>query len=36
MATLSSLIKRDLSGMGKFLTIGALMLFVAMIANFFL
>ena len=36
MATLSSVIKRDLSGMGKFLTIGALMLFVAMIANFFL
>lgn len=36
MATLSTVIKRDLSGMGKFLTIGALMLFVAMIANFFL
>ena len=36
MATLSTVIKRDLGGMGKFLTIGALMLFVAMIANFFL
>ena len=36
MASLSSIIKRDLSGMGKFLTIGALMLFVALIANFFL
>ncbi|MBC7940827.1 MAG: Bax inhibitor-1 family protein [Chitinophagaceae bacterium] len=36
MASLSSVIKRDLSGMGKFLTIGALMLFVALIANFFL
>ena len=36
MASLSSIIKRDLGNMGKFLTIGALMLFVAMIANFFL
>jgi modulator of FtsH protease len=36
MATLSSVIKRDLSGMGKFLTVGAIMLFVAMLANFFL
>ncbi len=36
MATLSTVIKRDLGSMGKFLTIGALMLFVAMIANFFL
>jgi modulator of FtsH protease len=36
MASLSSIIKRDLSGMGKFLTVGALMMFVAMIANFFL
>lgn len=36
MASLSSVIKRDLGNMGKFLTIGALMLFVAMIANVFL
>lgn len=36
MASLSSAIKRDLGNMGKFLTIGALMLFVAMIANVFL
>ena len=36
MATLSTVIKRDLGGMGKFLTIGALMLFVAMIAIFVL
>ena len=36
MATLASVIKRDLSGMGKFLTVGALVLFVAFIANFFL
>ncbi len=36
MATLSSVVKRDLSGMGKFLTIGAVMLLVALIANFFL
>ncbi len=36
MATLSSIIKRDLSSMGKFLFIGAIMLMVAGIANFFL
>jgi modulator of FtsH protease len=36
MATLSSIIKRDLSGMGKFLMIGAIMILVAGIANFFL
>ncbi|RZL96803.1 MAG: BAX inhibitor (BI)-1/YccA family protein [Variovorax sp.] len=36
MATLSSLIKRDLSSMGKFLFIGAIMLLVAGIANFFI
>jgi modulator of FtsH protease len=36
MATLSSVIKRDLSGMGKFLFIGAIMLLVAGIANVFL
>jgi modulator of FtsH protease len=36
MATLSSVIKRDLTSMGKFLFIGAVMLMVAGIANFFL
>ena len=36
MATLSSIIKRDLSSMGKFLFIGAVMLMVAGIANIFL
>lgn len=36
MATLSTIIKRDLSGMGKFLFIGAIMLLVAGIANVFL
>jgi modulator of FtsH protease len=36
MATLSSVIKRDLTNMGKFLFIGAIMLLVAMIANFFI
>lgn len=36
MATLSSVIKRDLSGMGKFLFIGAILLLVAGIANVFL
>ena len=36
MATLSSIIKRDLSSMGKFLFIGAIMLLVAGIANIFL
>ena len=36
MATLATVIKRDLSGMGKFLFIGALILMVAGIANIFL
>ena len=36
MATLSSVIKRDLSAMGKWLFIGAVMLLVAGIANIFL
>ena len=36
MATLSSVIKRDLSSMGKFLFIGAIMLLVAALANFFI
>jgi modulator of FtsH protease len=36
MATLSSVIKRDLSALGKWLFIGAVMLLVAMIANFFI
>ncbi len=36
MATLSSVIKRDLSGMGRFLFIGAIMLLVAGIANMFI
>lgn len=36
MATLSSVIKRDLSSMGKFLFIGAIMLLVAGVANFFI
>jgi modulator of FtsH protease len=36
MATLSSVIKRDLSSMGKFLFIGAVMLLVAGVANFFI
>jgi modulator of FtsH protease len=36
MATLATVIKRDLSGMGKFLTIGALILCVAFIANAFI
>ena len=36
MAALSSVIKRDLSTMGKFLFIGAIMLLVAIIANIFL
>ncbi|MDO9313901.1 MAG: Bax inhibitor-1/YccA family protein [Burkholderiaceae bacterium] len=36
MASLSSVIKRDLSSMGKFLFIGAIMLLVAGIANIFL
>jgi modulator of FtsH protease len=36
MATLASVVKRDLSGMGKFLFVGAIMLLVAMVANVFL
>ena len=36
MATLSSIIKRDLSTMGKWLFIGAIMLLIAGIANVFL
>jgi modulator of FtsH protease len=36
MAMLSSVIKRDLSNMGKFLFIGAIMLLVAGLANFFI
>jgi modulator of FtsH protease len=36
MAALSSVVKRDLSGMGRFLFIGAIILFVALIANFFI
>jgi modulator of FtsH protease len=36
MATLSSVVKRDLAPMGKFLFIGAIMLMVAMIANIFI
>ncbi len=36
MATLSTVIKRDLSSLGKWLTVGAVMLLVAMLANFFI
>ena len=36
MATLATVIKRDLSAMGKFLAVGAVVLFVACIANLFL
>ncbi len=36
MASLSTIIKRDLSSMGKFLFIGAIMLLVAGVANFFI
>jgi modulator of FtsH protease len=36
MAMLANTIKRDLSGMGKFLFIGAVMLLVAIVANIFL
>ena len=36
MATLATVIKRDLSGMGKFLTVGAVILFQALLVNFFL
>jgi modulator of FtsH protease len=36
MAILSSVVKRDLSSMGKFLFIGAVMLLVAVVANLFI
>jgi len=36
MASLATVIKRDLSGLGKFLMVGAWILFFAFIANFFL
>jgi modulator of FtsH protease len=36
MASIASTTKRDLSGMGKFLFIGAVMLLLAMFANIFL
>ena len=36
MATLSTVIKRELSSMGKFLFIGMIMLLVAMVANIFI
>jgi modulator of FtsH protease len=36
MASMATVIKRDLSTMGKFLTVGAWILFFAFIANFFL
>lgn len=36
MASLSTVIKRDLTAMGKWLMIGAVMVMVAMIANFFI
>jgi modulator of FtsH protease len=36
MATLSSVVKRDLSGMAKFMFIGAILVLVAGIANFFI
>jgi modulator of FtsH protease len=36
MATMATVIKRDLSGMGKFLFVGALIVFIGFIANFFL
>ncbi len=36
MASLTSVIKRDLAPMGKFLFIGMIMLLVAMVANFFI
>jgi modulator of FtsH protease len=36
MASLSTIIKRDLSGMGKFLFVGALVVFVGFLVNFFL
>ncbi|HEU0200588.1 MAG TPA: Bax inhibitor-1 family protein, partial [Burkholderiaceae bacterium] len=36
MASLSTIIKRDLTNLGKWLFIGAVMLIIAMIANFFI
>ncbi len=36
MATLSTIVKRDLSGMAKFMFIGAILVLVAGIANFFI
>jgi modulator of FtsH protease len=36
MASMATVIKRDLSGLGKFLVVGAWILFFAFIANFFL
>jgi modulator of FtsH protease len=36
MATLSSIVKRDLSSMAKFMFIGMILVFVAAIANFFI
>ena len=36
MATMSTVIKRDLSTLGKWLSIGAIMLFVALLANYFI
>ena len=36
MATLASTMKRDLSGMGKWLTMGAIVLLLAIVANIFL
>ena len=36
MASLSTFIKRDLTALGKWLFIGAIMLLIAMIANFFI
>jgi modulator of FtsH protease len=36
MATLSTVVKRDLSNMAKFMTIGAILALVAGIANFFI
>ena len=36
MASLATVIKRDLSGMGKFLFVGAIIVFVGFLVNFFL
>jgi modulator of FtsH protease len=36
MATLASVIKRDLSGMGQFLTVGAIVIIIASLLNIFL